>query len=157
MPLTLVSDAFGHECAIPVRYTCDGDNVAPPLRWSRVPAGTKSLALIVEDLDAPAPATPQRPFVHWVVYDLPPADTHIPEGKPPDSLPAGALEGINDFRRTGYSGPCPPPGSHHRYIHQLYALDTQLPDLSEPSRDELLDTMQSHILERGELIGTYQR
>lgn len=153
--MKLTSTAFAHEGEIPERFTCDGENISPDLQWSGLPSGTKSLALIVDDPDAPDPAAPTMVFVHWVLYNLPPDIDGLPVGTNADNLPAGALEGINDFNRTGYGGPCPPSG-RHRYFHKIYALDRVLPDLSEPSKDELLQTMSGHILEQAELIGTYQ-
>lgn len=155
MALKLTSAAFAHEGVIPKRYTCDGEDISPALQWSGLPEGTKSLALIVDDPDAPDPAAPQMVFVHWVLYNLPPDNDGLPEHARAENLPAGALEGINDFNKVGYGGPCPPTG-RHRYYHKLYALDRMLPDLSEPSKDELLQTMTGHILEQAELIGTYK-
>lgn len=156
MTFNLTSTAFSHEGEIPKRYTCDGEDIAPDLAWSGQPEGTKSLALIVDDPDAPDPAAPKMTFVHWVLYNIPADSGGLPEAVRSDNLPQGALEGVNDFKRTGYGGPCPPTG-RHRYFHKLYALDTVLPDLSEPSKDELLASMEGHILAQTELIGTYQR
>jgi Raf kinase inhibitor-like YbhB/YbcL family protein len=154
MSLTLTSDVFVHQGAIPTQYTCEGKDVSPPLKWSNLPPGTKSLALIVDDPDAPDPAAPRMTWVHWVLYNLPPATNGLPEGARP--LPPGTLEGTNDWRRTGYGGPCPPIG-RHRYFHKLYALDTVLPDLRRPDKAALEKAMQKHILERAELVGTYQK
>ncbi|MCS3903549.1 Raf kinase inhibitor-like YbhB/YbcL family protein [Methylohalomonas lacus] len=156
MAMTLASGAFEHQGAIPERFTCDGEDISPDLAWSNLPAGTKSLALIVDDPDAPDPAAPEMVFVHWVLYNIPPELPGLPAGIDAESLPTGAAEGINDFKRVGYGGPCPPTG-RHRYFHKLYALDRVLPDLSEPSKEELLKTMEGHILEQTELVGTYQR
>ncbi len=150
MALKLASSAFAHEGVIPARYTCEGEDISPDLQWSGLPAGTKSLALIVDDPDAPDPAAPEMVFVHWVLYNLPPDIDGLPEHTRTENLPTGALEGS-----TRYGGPCPPTG-RHRYYHKLYALDRVLPDLSEPSKDELLQTMTDHILEQAELIGTYE-
>ena len=155
MALILISDAFEPNGAIPKRFTCDGEDISPALQWSGLPTGTKSLALIVDDPDAPDPAAPKMVFVHWVLYNLPPDIDGLPEHTRTDNLPTGTLEGINDFNKIGYGGPCPPTG-RHRYYHKLYALDRVLPDLSEPSKDELLQTMTGHILEQAELIGTYE-
>jgi Raf kinase inhibitor-like YbhB/YbcL family protein len=156
MTITLTSTAFVHQGAVPSRYTCDGANVSPPLTWKGVPAGTKSLALIVADPDAPDPKAPKMTWVHWVVYDLPPDAHGLREAIPSKGLPPGTLEGANDWGKTGYGGPCPPIG-RHRYIHTLYALDTVLPDLGRPKRDQLLAAMEGHVLATAEFVGTYQR
>lgn len=156
MSLTLRSSAFSHHGAIPARYTCDGENVSPPLEWSGVPAGTKSLALIVDDPDAPDPKAPRMVFVHWVLYNIPPQASGLPEAVASGRLPPGTREGLNDWKRTGYGGPCPPIG-RHRYFHKLYALDIVLPDLGHPTKARLEQAMQGHILAQAELIGTYQR
>lgn len=116
MPLTLASAAFILGGTIPAAFTCEGSDRSPPLSWSGVPEGTRSLVLIVDDPDAPDPAAPRMTWVHWVLYNIPPAVTGLPEGVAPDALPAGTGEGINDWKRTGYSGPCPPIG-RHRYFH----------------------------------------
>lgn len=151
---TLESPAFQHQGAIPRRYTCEGDDLAPELTFVGIPAGTKSLALIVDDPDAPDPAAPKRVYVHWVLYDLPPDAKGLPEGGAP--LPPGARQGKNDWGRTGYGGPCPPIG-RHRYFHKLYALDKLLGDLHEPTKSALEKAMEGHILAKVELIGTYQK
>lgn len=156
MTLVITSAAFAPNGEIPKRYTCDGDDVSPPLRWQGVPATAKSLVLIVDDPDAPDPAAPKMTWVHWVLYNLPPHDIDLPEGVNSTSLPAGTREGLNDWQRTGYGGPCPPIGSH-RYFHKLYALDVQLPNLNKPTKRELEQAMSDHILDQAELIGTYQR
>src|SRR5215212_7134702 len=153
MTLELSSPAFAHDEPIPERYTCDGANVSPPLMWSGVPDDTISLALIVDDPDAPDPKAPTHTYVHWVLYDIPPTTTAL---GPDDPLPAGAREGVNDWKRTGYGGPCPPIG-RHRYFFKLYALDTTLPDLDSPTKAELEKAMQGHVLASAELIGTYQK
>ncbi len=154
MTMTLSSTAFAHNGAIPKRYTCDGDDISPPLSWSGVPSGAKSLALVVDDPDAPDPAAPKMTWVHWVLYNIAPATTALPEAV--KSLPAGALSGLNDWKRTGYGGPCPPIG-RHRYFHKLYALDTMLKGLGQPNKAALEKAMQGHILARAELVGTYKR
>ncbi len=154
MTMKLFSPAFGASEPIPRRYTCDGEDVSPPLRWSGVPDGTRSLALIVDDPDAPDPAAPKMVWSHWVVYNLPPGMDGLPEGIA--GLPAGGLDGINDWNRVGYGGPCPPVG-RHRYFFRLYALDAVLPNLERPSRPELLQAMQGHVIAEAELVGTYQR
>ena len=153
---TLVSTAFSQGGAIPPRYTCEGDNVSPPLRWTGVPPGARSLVLIVDDPDAPDPAAPKMTWVHWVLYNIPPSSAGLAEGISEKDLPQGTLQGINDWKRTGYGGPCPPIGTH-RYFHKLYALDTVLPDLKHPSKAALEHAMKGHILCQAELIGRYQR
>jgi hypothetical protein len=154
--LSLRSPAFHHHGAIPRRHTCDGDDISPPLEWSGVPPSAESLVLIVDDPDAPDPKAPKRVFVHWVLYDIPPTTTGLPEGVSADELPAGTREGLNDWKRTGYGGPCPPIG-RHRYFFKLYALDTVLPDLGPATKTDLEAAMRGHVLERAELVGTYQR
>jgi Raf kinase inhibitor-like YbhB/YbcL family protein len=136
MTLTLTSQAFRQNGEIPAQHTCQGADVSPPLAWSGVPANTKSLALIVDDPDAPDPAAPKITWVHWVLYNIPPTATRLPDGAAAQALPGGTLEGINDFKRAAYGGPCPPVG-RHRYFHKLYALDTVLPDLKSPARRRL--------------------
>lgn len=154
MSFHLTSTAFEHGGAIPARHTCDGSDVSPPLAWSGVPANAKSLALIVDDPDAPDPAAPRMTWVHWVVYNLPPTADGLPEGA--QALPAGARDGLNDWKRTGYGGPCPPVG-RHRYFHKLYALDTVLPDLRHPTKAQLEARMKGHVVAQAELVGTYRR
>lgn len=156
MTLVITSAAFAPNAEIPARYSCDGDDVSPPLSWNGVPEMANSLVLIVDDPDAPDPAAPKMTWVHWVLYNLPPDDTDLPEGVSRTDLPPGTLEGLNDWQRTGYGGPCPPVGSH-RYFHKLYALDVQLPDLNDPTKRELEQAMADHIIGQAELIGTYQR
>ena len=155
MSLTITSTAFAPEGAIPTLYTCDGKDRSPPLAWSGVPAGTRSLALIVDDPDAPDPAAPKMTWVHWVLYNLPADSSGLPEAVAPTGLPAGTREGLNDWKRTGYGGPCPPIG-RHRYFHKLYALDAVLPDLGTPTKAALEKAMAGHVLEKAELIGTYE-
>jgi hypothetical protein len=156
MALALTSSAFTHNGAIPKQYTCQGSDISVPLAWSGLPAGTKSLALIVDDPDAPDPAAPKLTWVHWVLYNIPPAAAGLKEAVKAGELPKGTLEGLSDWQRTGYGGPCPPIG-RHRYFHKLYALDTVLPDLKRPTKAQLEKAMQGHILEKFELIGTYQK
>ena len=154
MSLILTSLAFAHMAAIPPKYTCQGADASPPLSWSGVPVGTKSLALIVDDPDAPDPAAPKMTWVHWVLYNIPPTVKELPEAV--QTLPAGTLEGLNDWHRTGYGGPCPPIG-RHRYFHKLYALDIVLPDLGHPTKAQLEKAMAGHVLAEAQLIGTYQK
>ncbi len=152
--MDLNSTAFEANSEMPRKYTCEGDDLAPPLSWSGVPQGTQSLAMIVDDPDAPDPAAPKMTWVHWVLYDMPPGATALPEGGRP--LPDGTREGANDWHRSGYGGPCPPVG-RHRYFFKLYALDTLLPDLHEPTKDLLERAMQGHVLAQAQLVGTYQK
>ena len=156
MSLTINSSAFAPGAGIPREHTCDGKDVSPPLAWTGVPPGTRSLALVVDDPDAPDPAAPRMTWVHWVVYNLPPEPSGLPPGATGRGLPAGALEGTNDWNRTGYGGPCPPIG-RHRYSHKLYALDTVLPDLGHPTKAKLERAMGGHVLAQAELVGTYQK
>jgi Raf kinase inhibitor-like YbhB/YbcL family protein len=156
MSMSMTSTAFTHEGAIPTRYTCEGDDISPPLAFAGVPANAKSVALIVDDPDAPDPAAPQRTWVHWVLYNLPTTATGLPEAVASNALPPGTREGKNDWERTGYGGPCPPIG-RHRYFHKLYALDVVLPDLNPPSKAELEKAMQGHVIAQAVLIGTYQK
>jgi Raf kinase inhibitor-like YbhB/YbcL family protein len=156
MPLRLLSSAFEHLGRIPRRFTCEGEDVSPPLSWTDPPPGTQSFALLVEDPDAPDPEAPKMTWVHWVLYNLPPKARGLEEGVRRERLPAGTLEGRNDWKRTGYGGPCPPIG-RHRYFHRLYALDAMLPDLKGPTRASLLKAMEGHVLAGAELIGTYQK
>ena len=156
MAFTLTSSVFSHGGAIPRQYTCDGTDRSPPLAWSGAPAGTQSFALIVDDPDAPDPKAPKMTWVHWVLYNMPDGATGLGEGVRPSDLPHGALEGVNDWKRTGYGGPCPPIG-RHRYFHKLYALSTVLPDLKQPTKAKLEQAMQGNVLAKVELMGTYQR
>ncbi len=156
MSLTLTSPAFSHDGEIPKRYTCEGEDLSPPLKWSAAPEGAKSLALIVDEPDAPDPAAPQMTWVHWVLYDIPAAAGGLAEAVAREDLPAGTREGRNDWRRTGYGGPCPPIG-RHRYFHKLYALDVVLPDLGAPTKAQLEAAMEGHILDQAQLVGTYQK
>jgi len=153
MALTLTSGAFRPDQPIPARYTCDGEDASPPLTWAGVPAGTRSLALIIDDPDAPDPKHPRQVWVHWVLYNLPPDATGLAEAA---ALPSGAKVGRNDWQRADYGGPCPPIG-RHRYFHKLYALDTVLPDLKHPTKSQLEQAMKGHVLAQAELVGTYER
>jgi Raf kinase inhibitor-like YbhB/YbcL family protein len=156
MAISLTSPVFTHNGAIPRNYTCQGKDISPAFKWSGLPNGTKSVALIVDDPDAPDPAAPKRVWVHWVLYNIPPNATGLAEAVSATTLPAGAREGKNDWDRTGYGGPCPPIG-RHRYFHKLYALDVVLPDLKQPRQADLLKAMEGHVLEHAELVGTYQK
>jgi Raf kinase inhibitor-like YbhB/YbcL family protein len=154
MALAITSTAFADGEAIPSRYTCQGEDVSPPLAWTGLPPGTKSLALLLVDPDVPDPAAPKRTWVHWVLYNLPATATGLVEAV--TALPNGTLPGRNDWGRTGYGGPCPPIG-RHRYFHKLYALDVVLPDLGEPTQAELERAMEGHVLATAELVGTYEK
>jgi len=152
--MDLSSTAFAQGGDIPRKYTCEGDDIAPALSWSDVPDRIQSLALIVDDPDAPDPAAPTMTWVHWVLFDIPPGATEIPEGSRP--LPEGCRDGLNDWHRTGYGGPCPPVG-RHRYFFKLYALDMQLAGLQRPTKAELERAIQGHVLAQAQLVGTYQK
>ena len=152
----LSSPAFPPQGEIPALYTCEGRDISPPLKWSGVPPEAKSLILIVDDPDAPDPRAPKMTWVHWVVYNMPPSVTELPEAVASEHLPAGMFEGLNDWKRTGYGGPCPPVG-RHRYFHKLFALDTVLPDLHTPAKEQVEQAMTGHVVAKAELVGTYER
>lgn len=153
----LSSTAFGPNGQIPARYTCDGQDLSPPLAWESVPSGSQSFALLVDDPDAPDPAAPRRVWVHWILYNLPATLPSLPEGAGNRSPKEGALEGLNDANRHGYQGPCPPIG-RHRYFFRLFALDTALPDLgAQARRRDLEAALQGHVLGSTSLMGTYAR
>jgi Raf kinase inhibitor-like YbhB/YbcL family protein len=154
--MVIRSTAFEDHGSIPVKYTCDGEDVSPPLTWSGVPEKAKSLVLIVDDPDAPDPANPRMTWVHWVLYNLPPDSTGLPEAVRPNQLPPGTRQGLNDWKRTGYGGPCPPIG-RHRYFFKLYALDTVLPDLGDATKAQLEHAMVDHVLSQAQIVGTYER
>jgi len=156
MNLTLKSPDFAHQGEIPKVFTCDGNDTSPALSWSGLPSSAKSLVLIVDDPDAPDPAKPKMTWVHWLLYNIPATATGLPQSVTVRDLPAGTLQGKNDWKQTGYRGPCPPTG-RHRYFHKLYALNVELPDLHRPNKAELEKAMQGHIIEQTELVGTYQR
>jgi Raf kinase inhibitor-like YbhB/YbcL family protein len=150
--MKLNSRAFVQGRTIPSKYTCDGKDVSPPLAWTETPPATKSLALIVDDPDAP-----MGTWVHWVVYHLPPTTRQLPEGLPIDErLPDGTNQGKTDFGRTGYGGPCPPSGTH-RYFFRLFALDTELSLPPASTAKQLKAAMRGHILAEAELMGTYRK
>jgi Raf kinase inhibitor-like YbhB/YbcL family protein len=155
MSLVLKSPAFADSAPIPAKYTCEGQNLSPELHWEGLPEGTRSLVLIVDDPDAPDPAAPRMVWDHWILYNIAPSCSGLPEGVEADELPPGCGQGINSWGRVGYGGPCPPIG-RHRYFHRLYALDIELPEvLGTPTKDHLLLAMDEHILARTELVGTY--
>lgn len=144
--VSVSSPVFSNGSAIPAKYTCDGDGKSPPLSWSNLPAGTRSVAVVVDDPDAP-----HGKFAHWVVYDVPPGTTAIGEG----ALPAGAEQGKNGKGQPGWTPPCPPSGTHH-YHFEVFALGSPL-TLSQPTEDDLFRAMRGHVLAQGEIVGTYQR
>lgn len=149
----LTSPAFAEGQSIPIDHTCDDDNVSPPLHWEAAPIRTKSFAVICDDPDAPAGT-----WVHWVLYNVAASTSALPEGLPTtETLPGGARQGLNDFSRPGYGGPCPPPGKPHRYFFKLYALDAELVLNPRPTKADLLRAMQGHLLAEASLMGTYQR
>jgi Raf kinase inhibitor-like YbhB/YbcL family protein len=154
MTLKLTSAAFADGGAIPGKYTCEGQDVSPPLAWAGVPANAKSLVLVVDDPDAPDPAAPKMTWVHWVLYNIPPGPGSLAEGV--RRLPPGTLEGSNDWGRTGYGGPCPPIG-RHRYFYKLYALDAALPNLGQVTKAQLEAAMKPHVIAHTQLVGTYQK
>jgi Raf kinase inhibitor-like YbhB/YbcL family protein len=156
LDMILISPDFKEQGTIPEKHTCDGEDISPALSWSDVPSGTKSFVLIVDDPDAPDPAAPKMTWVHWVLYNIPVNTDSLTQGIEPNELPKGTLEGLNDWERTGYGGPCPPIG-RHRYFHKLYALDTVLPDLGEPTKTEIENAMEGHVISKAQLIGVYQR
>jgi Raf kinase inhibitor-like YbhB/YbcL family protein len=151
--MQLTSSAFHEGGEIPSKYTCDQHNVSPPLKWSGVPTGSKALALIAEDPDAPGGT-----WTHWVLYDLEPATTELPEDMPKSQfVPGHGKQGLNDFKHLGYGGPCPPLGKPHRYYFKLYALDAPLDLKPGASKKEVEKTMGKHVLAEGQLMGTYKR
>ena len=153
MTIKITSPSFAEGQPIPSMYTCDGENVSPPLTWDQVPAGAKTLALICDDPDAPAGT-----WVHWVLYDLPATTRNLPEAvEPKVQLPNGAKQGRNDFKQIGYGGPCPPKGGPHRYYFKLYALDIELDLKSDATKNEVQQAMKGHTLAEGQLMGTYKR
>ena len=156
MALILRSSAYVDGDSIPARYTCEGDDISPPLEWSGVPDGTRSLVLLIDDPDAPDPRAPRMVWVHWVVFNIPPESTGLAEGASSGDLPQGAAEGLNDWGNAGYGGPCPPIG-RHRYVHKLYALDRVLEGLQRPTKADVLAAMEDHILAATTLVGTYQK
>ncbi len=153
MPFHLTSPAFKNGDTIPAKYTCDGPDLSPPLRWTDPPKGTRSFALIADDPDAPVGT-----WVHWVLFNLPGETAELPEGMPTrETLSNGAVQGLNDFKRTGYGGPCPPPGSPHRYYFTLYALDAPLTLRPRATKAQVLDACKGHILGETQLMGTFGR
>jgi len=154
--MKLTSNAFAHGGEIPARFTCEGADVSPPLSWSSVPSEARSLALVVDDPDAPDPRAPKMTWVHWVLYDLPVSSPGLGEAVTAAALPPGTRQGRNDWKRDGYGGPCPPIG-RHRYFFKLYALDIQLGDHGALQKAELLRAMKDHVVAKAELLGTYEK
>ena len=153
---SLRSPSFAEGGEIPIRHTCEGEDVSPALEWSAPPAGTRSFALVVDDPDAPDPKAPKMTWVHWVLYDLPATATGLPEAVDRAALPAGTRPGVNDWKRTGFGGPCPPIG-RHRYFFKLYALDLALGDRGALAKPALEEAMKGHVLAEARLMGTYQK
>jgi Raf kinase inhibitor-like YbhB/YbcL family protein len=154
--LSLSSPAFAPGGEIPSLFTCEGRDLSPALEWTGVPEAAKSLVLIVDDPDAPDPKAPKMTWVHWVLYNMPPTVRGLPEAVASLALPSGTREGTNDWKRTGYGGPCPPIG-RHRYFHKLYALDTTLLDLGPGTKPQVEVAMRGHVIAHAELMGTYQK
>ena len=151
--LSVSTSAFEEGGGIPIKYSCEGEDVSPALQWDEPPVGTQSFTLIMDDPDAPVAV-----FTHWVIFNIPSDSRQLAEAIPPqDQLPRGALQGKNDFGRIGYGGPCPPPGSAHRYHFTLYAVDIALDAIPGASKKQVLDAMEGHILDQDQLTGTYQR
>ena len=156
MSLRIESPAFNDGGEIPADYTCEGHDKSPGLEWAGAPGGTKSFVLIVDDPDAPDPKAPKMVYVHWVLYNIPGDLTWLGPGVTTSELPEGTLEGLNDWNRTGYGGPCPPIG-RHRYYHKLYALNTVLPDLGKPTKTQVEGAMKGHVIAEAVLMGTYEK
>ncbi len=156
MNMTITSPAFSNNESIPARFTCSGEDISPALHWSGVPTAAKSLALIVDDPDAPDPARPKMTWVHWVLYNIPPYSEGLSEAIPAKALPEGTAQGINDWHRTGYGGPCPPIG-RHRYFFKLYALDTVLTETKNATKAQVEKAMQGHVIESAEFMGTFEK
>jgi Raf kinase inhibitor-like YbhB/YbcL family protein len=156
MSFQITSSAFSAGGSIPSKYTCEGDDISPPLTWSGAPQGTKSFALIVDDPDAPDPAKPKQVYVHWVVVNIPATTTELRENASKAGMPDGSVTGSNDWKKTEYGGPCPPIG-RHRYFFKLYALDATLSGLGSPTKKDVEAAMKGHVLGTAEVIGTYQK
>ncbi len=153
MAFELTSSAFKEGELIPKKYTCEGPDASPLLRWGNPPQGTRSFALIADDPDAPVGT-----WVHWVIFNLPADARELPEGVPAqDTLPNGARQGLNDFKRVGYGGPCPPPGKPHRYYFKLYALDKVLDLKPRVTKAQILDASKGHVLAEAQLMGKFGR
>lgn len=155
MSFAITSAAFSNEGEIPTRYTCEGDDCSPELEWSSAPPDTKAFVLIVDDPDAPDPKAPKMTWVHWVLFNIPASTRKLLEAVTDKELPPGTGQGINNWKRTGYGGPCPPIG-RHRYFFKLYAIDTEL-ELDQPTKAAVIQAMKGHILAEAVLMGTYEK
>jgi len=152
MDIEIESSAFDNQGMIPERFTCDGEDISPPLSWKNVPEQTKSLAVLCDDPDAP-----MGTWVHWVIYNLPPETRELKENITPErKMENGGIQGMNDFKKIGYGGPCPPGGTH-RYFFKVYALDTEINLDPGATKQQLLTTMEGHILAKGDMMGKYSR
>lgn len=156
MAFAINSSVFSNNGVIPCRYTCEGKDTSPPLSWTNIPPNAQSLVLIVDDPDAPDPKAPKMTYVHWLLYNIPVTVDGLAQGMKSEKLPQGILEGVNDWHRTGYGGPCPPKGEH-RYFFKLYALDIVLSDLEKPTKTKLEQAMEGHVLEMTQIVGTYKK
>lgn len=156
MAFILVSPAFAPNGPIPAKYSCEGADISPPLEWSGAAGTTKTFALIVDDPDAPDPAAPKMVYVHWLVYNIPVEISSLAENAAKTGLPSGAKHGVNDWKRAAWGGPCPPIG-RHRYYFKLYALDSELKGLTNPTKQELEKAIQGHVVGMAQLVGTYQK
>ncbi|MGI8509061.1 MAG: YbhB/YbcL family Raf kinase inhibitor-like protein [Gemmatimonadaceae bacterium] len=156
MSFKLTSSEFTEGGSIPPRYTCEGDDISPPLEWSGAPDGTRSFVLIVDDPDAPDPAHPQRTYVHWVLYNIPAGVVELHENASAKGLPDGAAQGSNDWENASFGGPCPPIG-RHRYFFKLYALATELNGLTNPTKADVEQAMEGHVLAKAQLVSTYEK
>ncbi|MDH5426440.1 MAG: YbhB/YbcL family Raf kinase inhibitor-like protein [Gammaproteobacteria bacterium] len=154
--LSLQSPAFQNGASIPSQYTCEGDNISPPLNWQGVPAEAKSLVLIIDDPDAPDPSAPRMVWSHWLVYNIPCDTNGLPAAVTPGQLPAGCKQGTNDWQKTAYGGPCPPIG-RHRYFHKLYALDTGLALSGRVNKSKIENAIKDHVIASAQLVGTYEK
>ena len=150
--MRIESSSFGQGQPIPEKYTCDGEDASPDLRWSGIPPATKSFALIADDPDAPAGT-----WVHWVIYNIPAGSHELAAGMSKAATTSAGVQGVNDFRQIGYGGPCPPPGKPHRYLFKLYALDTQLSLKARATKQDIEAAIEGHIVASAELMGTYKR
>ena len=156
MTFQISSPAFSPNGEIPARYTCEGENISPPLEWSGAPDGTKSYVLVLKDPDAPDPSAPRMTWIHWIVYNIPVTATGLPEAACEETMPTGIRQAHSNWMRPGYGGPCPPVG-RHRYIFTLYALDTPLPELHRADLNAVERAMNGHVIATAELVGTYKK
>lgn len=155
MSFSITSTEFSDGREIPTKYTCEGDDCSPALAWSSAPTGTRTFVLIVDDPDAPDPKAPKMTWVHWVLFNIPASTQGLPEAVDATELPAGTGQGVNNWKRTGYGGPCPPIG-RHRYFFKLYAVDTEL-SLDKPTKSAVEQAMKGHVLAEAVLMGTYEK